>query len=124
MTSLINKWRKRTAIDGEKSIGSKIWYLSAAQVGIHAIFGLIIRWMGFGGVTALQMSSNSDSTYWDGKAPESKVLGPWLQNVPSTVLGPLSIVSLAVGVYFAHDHNIFHTMTVDTIDYKVSRGKG
>jgi len=37
-----------------------------------------------------------ESTYWEGKAPPSVVLGPFLAKVPSGILGPASLVALIV----------------------------
>jgi hypothetical protein len=42
------------------------------------------------------MKMMEDSTYWEGKAPSSAVLGPFLAKVPSGVLGPASLVALMV----------------------------
>lgn len=47
------------------------------------------------------MKMVEDSTYWEGKAPPSAVLGPFLSKIPSGVLGPASLVALmAVRVAF------------------------
>ncbi len=56
--------------------------------------------------------------YWEGKAPPSKVLGPFLSKIPSVVLGPVSLVFLVAGLYACHESNVFHTLTVDTVDPK------
>ena len=42
------------------------------------------------------MKMQEDSTYWEGKAPPSVVLGPFLAKVPSGILGPASLVALIV----------------------------
>eukprot|EP00612_Vaucheria_litorea_P005755 CAMPEP_0171462960 /NCGR_PEP_ID=MMETSP0945-20130129/6800_1 /TAXON_ID=109269 /ORGANISM="Vaucheria litorea, Strain CCMP2940" /LENGTH=113 /DNA_ID=CAMNT_0011989613 /DNA_START=82 /DNA_END=423 /DNA_ORIENTATION=+ len=54
-------------------------------------------------------------TYWEGKAPPSKVLGPVLENIPSPALGVVSMIAFGIGTYCVHESNILHTMTVDTI---------
>lgn len=56
------------------------------------------------------------TTYWDGKAPDSIVLGPFLSKVPSTVLGPASLVALVVGAVSVHNSNIFNTLTLENIE--------
>jgi hypothetical protein len=43
-----------------------------------------------------------ETTYWEGKAPPSKVLGPFLSKIPSGVLGPASLVFLIVGELTHH----------------------
>ncbi|GAB5035941.1 Hypothetical protein NocV09_03100770 [Nannochloropsis oceanica] len=60
------------------------------------------------------MKMMEESTYWEGKAPPSVVLGPFLSKIPSGVLGPASLVALIVGSYCTHESNIFNTLTVDT----------
>lgn len=55
--------------------------------------------------SSLQMSS-----YWEGKAPPSSVLGIGA-GIPSAVYGPLSLVALAVGTYCVHESNIFHQLS-------------
>jgi hypothetical protein len=62
------------------------------------------------------MKMSEDSTYWEGKAPSSAVLGPFLSKVPSGVLGPVSLVALMAGAYSVHESNIFNILTVDTIN--------
>lgn len=42
------------------------------------------------------MKMQEESTYWEGKAPPSVVLGPFLAKVPSGILGPASLVALIV----------------------------
>ena len=42
------------------------------------------------------MKMMDESTYWEGKAPPSKVLGPFLAKIPSGILGPASLVCLIV----------------------------
>ena len=37
-----------------------------------------------------------ETSYWEGKAPPSSVLGPFLSRVPSVVLGPVSLVFLVL----------------------------
>lgn len=64
------------------------------------------------------MMAVESSTYWDGKAPSSAVLGPFLSKMPSKVLGPLSLVMLVVGASAVHESNIFNTVTLETIDPK------
>lgn len=59
-------------------------------------------------------SSVAMSTYWEGKAPPSSVLGVG-EKIPSSIFGPLSLVALGVGSYCVHESNIFHQLTVDTI---------
>ncbi|CAM9528393.1 unnamed protein product [Phaeothamnion confervicola] len=56
-----------------------------------------------------------DSTYWEGKAPPSKVLGPVVSKVPGPALGILSLVAFSVGTYCVHESNIFHSLTADTV---------
>lgn len=55
------------------------------------------------------------STYWEGKAPPSKVLGVG-EKIPSAVFGPLSLLAFAAGTYCIHESNILHTITVNTIN--------
>jgi hypothetical protein len=42
------------------------------------------------------MKMMDESTYWEGRAPPSKVLGPFLAKIPSGILGPASLVCLIV----------------------------
>jgi len=46
--------------------------------------------------TALSMA---EDTYWEGEYPPSKVLGPIMSKMPSSVLGMLSLVFLATCAY-------------------------
>ncbi|KAG5176244.1 hypothetical protein JKP88DRAFT_228024 [Tribonema minus] len=62
---------------------------------------------------ALKMT---EDTYWEGKAPPSKVLGPVVSQIPSPALGVISLICLGVGTYSVHESNIFHTLTADTIN--------
>jgi hypothetical protein len=56
-----------------------------------------------------------DDTTWEGSAPPVKVLGPIMEKMPSALLGPVSLLFLTAGLYCAHESNIFHTLTEDTI---------
>ena len=55
------------------------------------------------------------STYWDGEAPPSSVLGVG-EKVPSSLFGVGSIAAFIAGVYCIHESNIFNQITVDTIN--------
>lgn len=55
------------------------------------------------------------STYWEGKAPSSEVLGVGAK-IPSSVFGPLSLVAFALGTYCIHESNIVNQVTVDNIE--------
>ena len=59
--------------------------------------------------TSLKMS-----TYWEGKAPSSKVLGVG-EKIPSAIFGPLSVVAFIAGTYSIHESNIFNQITVNSI---------
>lgn len=48
------------------------------------------------------MKMMEESTYWEGKAPPSVVLGPFLSKIPSGVLGPASLVALIVVRFFKY----------------------
>ena len=54
-------------------------------------------------------------SYWEGKAPSSSVLGVG-EKIPSAVFGPLSLVALLAGTYCIHESNIFHQLTVTTLN--------
>eukprot|EP00981_Chlorochromonas_danica_P006542 scaffold1431_cov167-Ochromonas_danica.AAC.2 len=60
-------------------------------------------------------SKLSMSTYWEGKAPPSSVLGLG-QKIPSIVYGPASLAAFVLGLYSIHEHNILHTVTPETIN--------
>jgi hypothetical protein len=53
-------------------------------------------------------------SYWEGKPPSS-VLGVG-EKIPSAVFGPLSLVALLAGTYSVHESNIFHQLTVSTLN--------
>jgi len=55
------------------------------------------------------------STYWEGTAPPSSVLGIG-EKIPSAVFGPLSLVAFAAGTYSAHESNILNQITPETIN--------
>jgi len=55
------------------------------------------------------------SSYWEGTAPPSSVLGVG-EKIPSGVFGPLSLVAFALGTYCIHESNIFHQVTVTSIN--------
>jgi hypothetical protein len=55
------------------------------------------------------------STYWEGKAPSSEVLGVGAK-IPSALFGPLSLVALVAGTYSVHESNIFNQLTVTTVN--------
>ncbi|CAM9198252.1 unnamed protein product [Heterosigma akashiwo] len=52
---------------------------------------------------------------WEGKAPPSKVLGPFLSNLPSGILGPVSLAMLAAGTYCVHESNILNVLNAETV---------
>ena len=87
-------------------------------------------------------SSVQMSTYWEGKAPPSSVLGvgekvrfsqcrcarthhsqrdpfdvstPPLQ-IPSSVFGPLSALALVAGSFCVHESNIFNQLSATTVN--------
>ena len=55
------------------------------------------------------------SSYWEGEAPPSSVLGVG-EKIPSAVFGPLSLVAFVVGTYCLHESNILNQITVNTIN--------
>eukprot|EP00614_Pseudopedinella_elastica_P017782 CAMPEP_0172645624 /NCGR_PEP_ID=MMETSP1068-20121228/239822_1 /TAXON_ID=35684 /ORGANISM="Pseudopedinella elastica, Strain CCMP716" /LENGTH=132 /DNA_ID=CAMNT_0013459865 /DNA_START=208 /DNA_END=607 /DNA_ORIENTATION=+ len=46
------------------------------------------------------------STFWDGAAPPSQVLGPFLSKQSSSTLGLASLIFLAAGLYSCHTNNV------------------
>ena len=70
---------------------------------MHIIF------VGVSSKSSLQMS-----TYWEGKAPPSKVLGVG-EKIPSSVFGPLSAIALVAGTYLIHESNILTQPSVGNI---------
>lgn len=64
--------------------------------------------------TSLKMTTPGPS-YWEGKAPASSVLGVG-EKIPSAVFGPLSLVALIVGTASVHESNIFHQLTVTSVN--------
>eukprot|EP00628_Pelagophyceae_sp_CCMP2097_P004898 CAMPEP_0184084180 /NCGR_PEP_ID=MMETSP0974-20121125/4078_1 /TAXON_ID=483370 /ORGANISM="non described non described, Strain CCMP2097" /LENGTH=115 /DNA_ID=CAMNT_0026386857 /DNA_START=52 /DNA_END=399 /DNA_ORIENTATION=+ len=59
--------------------------------------------------------AESSDTYWDGEAPPSKVLGT-LAKVPSGLLAPLSVVSLAVGCYCVQESQLAAPLSAVTVN--------
>lgn len=59
--------------------------------------------------------ADAGPTYWEGKAPPSRVLGLG-EKIPSAVFGPLSLVAFVVGTYCAHESNILHPISPDAIN--------
>ena len=57
----------------------------------------------------------SMSTYWEGEAPPSSVLGIGA-SIPSGLYGPLSIIAFVGGTYALHESNILNQITVTTIN--------
>jgi hypothetical protein len=55
------------------------------------------------------------STYWEGAAPPSSVLGIG-EKIPSAVFAPISIAAFVVGTYCIHESNILHQITPTTIN--------
>lgn len=55
-----------------------------------------------------------ESTYWEGEAPPSSVLGIGAK-IPSAVYGPFSLIAFVVGTYCIHESNILNQITVNTI---------
>mmetsp|Transcript_41822 Transcript_41822/g.82264 ORF Transcript_41822/g.82264 Transcript_41822/m.82264 type:complete len:116 (-) Transcript_41822:250-597(-) len=53
-----------------------------------------------------------DSTYWEGGAPPSKVLGPFLSKQSSSTLGVASLLFLAIGCYSCVTNDIFNLPVV------------
>eukprot|EP01038_Epipyxis_sp_PR26KG_P014208 gene14208-19062_t len=60
--------------------------------------------------TQLKMSS-----YWEGKAPPSSVLGVG-EKLPSALLGPLSLAALGAGTYAIHESNIFNALSATSVN--------
>jgi hypothetical protein len=56
----------------------------------------------------------SESTFWEGAAPPSRVLGIG-ENIPTAVFAALSIVAFVLGTWCILQSNIFHQITVTTI---------
>jgi hypothetical protein len=56
-----------------------------------------------------------ESTYWEGTAPPSAVLGVGAK-IPSAVFGPLSLVALAAGTYCVHESNIFNQLSATAVN--------
>ena len=57
----------------------------------------------------------SMSTYWEGEAPPSAVLGIGA-SIPSGIYAPLSIIAFVGGTYALHESNILNQITVTTIN--------
>jgi hypothetical protein len=55
------------------------------------------------------------SSYWEGTAPPSSVLGIG-KSIPSSVFGPLSLIAFVVGTYCVHESNIFHSLSATTVN--------
>jgi hypothetical protein len=60
-------------------------------------------------------SSMEMSTYWEGKAPPSSVLGVG-EKIPSSVFGPLSALALVAGAFCVHESNIFNQLSATTVN--------
>lgn len=76
----------------------------------YSINSLIFIYVGVSKMPKLEMS-----TYWEGEAPPSSVLGVGA-SIPSVVFGPLSVIAFVVGTYSIHESNILNQITVNTIN--------
>lgn len=56
-----------------------------------------------------------DSTYWEGDAPPSQVLGN-LASAPSALLGPVSGIFLLVGLYCVAASQIFAPLSAESVN--------
>eukprot|EP00640_Fibrocapsa_japonica_P005625 CAMPEP_0113937518 /NCGR_PEP_ID=MMETSP1339-20121228/4127_1 /TAXON_ID=94617 /ORGANISM="Fibrocapsa japonica" /LENGTH=109 /DNA_ID=CAMNT_0000940317 /DNA_START=199 /DNA_END=528 /DNA_ORIENTATION=- /assembly_acc=CAM_ASM_000762 len=52
---------------------------------------------------------------WTGNAPPSKVLGPFLSKIPSTILAPTSLIMFGFGTYCIHASNIINNLMGDGV---------